>query len=175
LWQNGRWSSGDLPSYQSRRTHVAEIIDPLIEALRFSDSKPVVAEPTGWAKVDRIMGKARVDLAGARNEEDFQLVGVLCREALISLVEVALDPARHPVGEGVSPTDFKARIEAFIVAELPGGSVEDQRRHARAAFDLANNLQHKRTAGFRVAALCLEATASVINLIAIASGRRDPI
>jgi hypothetical protein len=35
-------------------------------------------------------------------------------------------------------------------------------------------LQHKRTADFRHAALCAEATAAVINLVAIVSGQRDP-
>ena len=38
---------------------------------------------------------------------------------------------------------------------------------------LTNDLQHHRTATFRQAALCAEATASVVNLVAIISGRRD--
>jgi len=30
LWQwYGRWSSGDLPSYQSRRIYISDLIDPL--------------------------------------------------------------------------------------------------------------------------------------------------
>jgi hypothetical protein len=37
------------------------------------------------------------------------------------------------------------------------------------------HLQHKRTASFRDAALCSEATTSVVNLIAIIAGRRDPV
>ena len=67
-------------------------------------------------------------------------------------------------------------IEAYIAVELAGASKEALRRHAKAAFDLANELQHKRTADFRHAALSSEATVAVINLIAIASstGRRDP-
>ena len=48
------------------------------------------------------------------------------------------------------------------------------RRHAKASLDLANELQHQRTAAFRKAALCAEATASVVNIIAILSGVRDP-
>jgi hypothetical protein len=39
---------------------------------------------------------------------------------------------------------------------------------------LAVNLQHRRTATFRDAALCAEATRSVINVIALISGQRDP-
>jgi hypothetical protein len=41
-------------------------------------------------------------------------------------------------------------------------------------LDLANALQHRRTATFRDAAMCVEATTTVINVIAIVAGRRDP-
>ncbi|TIL50467.1 hypothetical protein [Mesorhizobium sp.] len=180
LWQwYGRWSSGDLPTYQSRRVHIAELIDPLVESLQFSGHQKEVIpppEPTGWARVDRTVGRARRDLAEARNEEEFQAVGMLCREALISLAQAVYSADKHPVADvaTLSPTDFKRMIEAFVAVELAGGSSEDLRRHARAAFDLANNLQHRRTADFRLAAMCMEATASIINIVAIVSGRRDP-
>jgi hypothetical protein len=65
-------------------------------------------------------------------------------------------------------------LEAYLATELAGGENKVARQHARAALDLANELQHKRTATFREAALCSEATAAVINLIAIMSGQRDP-
>jgi hypothetical protein len=180
LWQwYGRWSSGDLPTYQSRRVHIAEIIDPLIESLDFGRHQKAPTappEPTGWARVDRTMERARRDLAQSRNEEEFQAVGMLCREALISLAQAVFNAEKHPIQQqvDVSSTDFKRMIEAYIAAELAGGSSEDLRRHARASFDLANNLQHRRTANFRLAAMCLEATNSTVNIIAIVSGRRDP-
>ncbi len=65
-------------------------------------------------------------------------------------------------------------LEAYITVELAGGSNEEARRHVKASFALANSIQHRRTATFRDAALCAEATTSVINCIAIISGRRDP-
>ncbi|WP_127520890.1 hypothetical protein [Mesorhizobium sp. Z1-4] len=176
LWQwYGRWSSGDLPSYQSRRIHIAEIVDPLVASLRFN-SPTSPPEPTGWAKVDRTVGKARLQLESSAEEEDYQLVGTLCREALISLAQAVFDGTRHRAIDGVqiSASDFKRMIEAYIRTELAGDAFEDQRRHARAAYDLANNLQHRRTAGFRLAAMCLEATTSVVNIVSIVSGRRDP-
>src|SRR5690606_4446430 len=172
LWQwYGRWSSGDLPSYQSRRVHIGELVDPLLASLGAGLAKPQHL-PTGWEKVDRTIGKARDDLASSTDEEDFQLVGVLCREALISLAQAVYDSSKHPVADGahVSSTDFKRMIEAYLATELAGSSSEEMRRHATAAFNLANNLQHKRTATFRLAAICLEATASVVNIIAILSG-----
>lgn len=174
LWQwHGRWSSGDLPSYASRRVFVAEIFDPIIKAIR-NPSGPIAA-PTGWARVDRTIGEARTRLAGAKTEEQFQAVGLLCREALISLAQGVFDPKRHPVEDvKVSATDFKRMIEAYISVELKGSSAEEARRHARSALDLALRLQHQRTAAFRDAAICLEATGSVVNIIAILSGKRDP-
>lgn len=101
---------------------------------------------------------------------------MLCREALISLAQEVYDRLRHPSEDEINPsaTDFKRMLGAYIAVEFGGGANKIVRTHARAAFDLANELQHSRTADFRSAALCAEATAGVINVIAIASGRRDP-
>ncbi len=176
-WYN-KWKSGDLPSYQSRRQFVSELYDPLLERLQQDGSSTpgMFDEPTGWAKVDRTVTEIRQRLEQATTEEQFQAVGTLCREALISLAQAVFDSAQHPTLDGVkaSPTDFKRMIEAYIAVELAGASNEVSRKHARAAFDLANDLQHKRTATFRHAALCTEATVAVINLVAIVSGQRDP-
>ena len=179
LWAwYGRWSSGDLPSWQSRRTHVTELYAPLLGRLQKAPgTRPEAAiEPTGWARVDRGIDAARSRLATARNEEDYQTVGLLCRETLISLAQGVYVPNLHPPTDGIMPsdTDAKRMLEAYISRELAGGSNEAARKHAKAALDLANTLVHKRTATFREAALCAEATTSVINSIAIVFGRRDP-
>lgn len=174
LWQwYGRWSSGDLPSYQSRRVHIGELVDQFIANLR-SERWTKPPTPTGWVKVDRTIGKARDMLASAKNEEDFQVVGMLCRDAMISLAQAVFDPSRHRATDvdHLSDTDFKRMIEAYISVELAGGSSEELRKHARASFELANNTTHRRTANFVLAAICLEATTSVVNIIAIVSGRR---
>jgi hypothetical protein len=173
-----RFKSGDLSTYASRRQFMSELYDPLLEQLQ-PDGSPTPGmfdEPTGWAKVDRTLTEIRQRLEQATTEEQFQAVGTLCREALISLAQAVYDPAQHPTLDGAkaSPTDFKRMIEAYIAVELAGASKEASRRHAKAAFDLANELQHKRTANFRHAALCAEATVAVINLVAIVSGQRDP-
>lgn len=180
LWSwYGKWSGGDLPTYQSRRRFISDLYGPLITQIRTQDatqSPGRVTEPTGWAKVDRALHEARRRLATAESEEQFQAVGLICREALISLAQMVFDPALHPTLDSVpaSETDAKRMLEAYIAKTLSGGANEIPRRHARAALDLANNLQHQRTAGFRQAALCAEATTSVVNLLAIMSGRRDP-
>ncbi|MER8800175.1 hypothetical protein [Mesorhizobium sp. M0998] len=74
----------------------------------------------------------------------------------------------------MSTTDYKRMIEAYVAVEMRGGAAEEVRKHARTALDLALRLQHQRTAGFRDAAICIEATSAVVGIIAIVSGRRDP-
>jgi hypothetical protein len=180
LWEwYGRWSSGDLPSWQSRRQFLGEMFNPTIVTLRnraIGQPLDAVEEPTGWPKVDRTVGEIRKRLAEAQNEEHFQAVGLLCRETLISLSQAVYDKGRHPSLDGVQPseTDAKRMLDAYLAVELPGAVNEVARRHARASVDLAVELQHRRTATFRQAALCAEATTSVINVVAIISGRRDP-
>ncbi len=175
LWDwYGRWSSGDLPSYQSRRVFVAELIGPLVNRIRTGRAEE--PQPTGWQRVDRTVGELRDRLASARNEEQFQAVGLLGRDALISLAQAVYVREHHPPLDNVEPsnTDGKRMLEAYFAVELGGGANEEARKHARSALDFANAVQHRRTATFRDAALCVEATTAVINIIAIVAGRRDP-
>jgi hypothetical protein len=63
-------------------------------------------------------------------------------------------------------------LEAFFNTEFKGKGNEEARAHAKAALRLALALQHKRTADFRMAALCAEATSSIVNILAVLGGRR---
>jgi hypothetical protein len=179
LWRwYGKWSAGDLPSYHSRRIYISDLYDTLIDRLqrRTQGSTPIFDEPTGWVRVDRGVDRARGRLETSSCEEDYQRVGLLCREVLISLAQAVYNPRLHTAAgaELPSETDAKRMLEGYIAIELPGGSNEEARRHAKAALDLANSLVHRRTATFRDAAMCAEAATAVVNLIAIVSGRRDP-
>jgi hypothetical protein len=153
---------------------VNSIFGPLVARIRQDSGREF--EVTGWDRVDRTILKAKTHLAAAKGEEDYQTVGLNCREALISLAQVVWDSDRHPPLDQVqpSPTDAKRKLEAYIAVELSTNANEQARKHAKAALDFAVGLQHKRSANWRDAAMCLEATTSVINLIAIVEGRRDP-
>jgi hypothetical protein len=177
LWDWYKYWRTELPTYSGRRTYVHGVYRPIIQRLATRAPEPVPArEPTGWQKVDRTLEKARAALSSARTEEEFQTVGLLCREVLISLGQAVFDPFRHRTSDGVIPSDSDGarRVGAFLATELGGGAHEETRKHAKAAMDLAVALQHRRTAGFRMAALCLEATSSVVTICSISSGRRDP-
>lgn len=178
LWTwYGKWSDGTLPSYQSRRRYIMDLYEPLLDALRLNKTFAVQPhEPTGWARVDRSMEKIVKALELSKNEEDFQSVALLCREAAISLAQAIYDPQKYGTLDGVSAssTDAKRMLEAYIAKELGSQSHEYHRKFARAVVELAVNLQHRRTATFHDAALCAEATRAIVNSIAILSGQRDP-
>jgi hypothetical protein len=144
LWSwYGRWSAGDMPSWQSRREHLSEMYQPLIDRIRAGPSgtgAQVFEEPTGWPRVDRGIYEIRRRLEQAETEEHFQAVGLLGREVLISVAQVVYDPQRH-LSEGVAPseTDAKRMLDSYIAAELTGGPNEGLRRHAKAALSLPKN------------------------------------
>lgn len=157
----------------------------LVEGRRISD-KPVFvsqkrgqraqvySEPTGWRKVDRQLQEVRLRLDTAETEEQYQAVGLLCREVLITVAQEVYDTDFHRAPDGVIPskTDAVRMIEAYVGSELRGSPNEESRAHAKAALRLALALQHKRTADYRMAALCAEGASSVVNILAVLSGRR---
>lgn len=81
-------------------------------------------ESNAWEKVDRCVEDARKQLEQASTEEQFQSIGLLCRETLISLAQVVYLPSRHSPLDGVLPseTDAKRMLEAYLAAELGGVS-----------------------------------------------------
>jgi hypothetical protein len=114
LWDwYGRWKQGDLPTYQSRREYVNELFAPVFRGLREHPGK--VYEPTGWARVDRTANEMRQRLSTASNEEQFQAVGLLGRELLISAAQEVFRPEKHPTLDGVaaSATDARRTLEAL--------------------------------------------------------------
>ena len=174
LWDWFRHYKENFGTYAERRKYVRDLFAPAIEA---SSGRTFTLgahrEPTGWERVDRALAKARSQLDTASAEEEWQTVGLLCREVLISLAQAVYDPAVHVPEDGIAPsaTDANRMLEAYIRHVFPGESYKEVRAHARAALALALHLQHRRTATRQLAALCLEAATSVTAVISIISGR----
>ena len=147
---------------------------PVFSPQKIGQRSKVFEEPTGWQKVDRQFQEVRLRLDTAKSEEHYQIVGLLCREVLISVAQEVYIADRHLSQGGVVPsnTDAGRMLESFFKVELQGGGNEEARAHAKAALRLALALQHKRTADFRMAALCAEATSSVVNILAVLAERR---
>ena len=141
------------------------------------DLNHLFTDPIGWQRVDRTMDRIRELLATASTQEQFQEVGVLCRDGLISLAQAVFDSERHPPlpddNTDVSDTDVKRMIARYVASECPGASSQEVRKCVNSAVDLANKVTHRRTSAYRDAALCVQATFNVIGLIAIISGKRD--
>ena len=148
---------------------------PIYAARRVGQRIEVFNEPTGWDKVDRQVQEATGLLRTAQSEEQFQSVGLVCREALISVAQEVFDPTLHVCDVVPSDTDAGRMLEAVFTHYLGGSANVEARSHAKAALKLALALQHKRTADFRLSALCTEATVAVVNLCAILAGRRDSL
>lgn len=179
LWDWFRfWKEQGWESWAERRNYVRKLFaDPMKAAVgRVHNPSPVgEREPTGWEQVDRQIAKARMQFDRASAEEDWQGVGLTCREVLISLGQAVHDPEVHPLtddkGTTISRTDARRLLDAWLHHEMPGGHNKEVRAHIKASLDLAVNLQHRRTATRQLATLCLEATSSAVTVIAIIAGR----
>ena len=142
---------------------------PVFSATRVGVRHSAVAPVTGWPKVDRQLQEAKNRLDSASTEEQFQAVGLLCREVLISLAQHCYDPSSYGTTGQPQPskTDAARMLEAIFSKELSGSVNEEARGHGKASLKLALALQHHRSANYRMAALCLEGAASVVNITRI--------
>ncbi|MCC5915667.1 MAG: hypothetical protein JJU46_14930 [Balneolaceae bacterium] len=124
---------------------------------------------TNWPKVDRQLSKAHQMLNNSQTEEEFQGVGLICREILISVAQEIYDEEVYPSDDGVTPsdTDAKRMFEAFLNQELSGKSNEQYRKLTKSAVQVADATQHKRTSDYLHAKLCLEGVVSVIEIMKV--------
>lgn len=178
LWDWFHFYKSNFSTYAERRHFLSEEFKPIIGAfLEASLILPKQLEPTGWDLVDRGLSKARAALLNGKHEEDFQTVGLLCRETLVSLGQAVYDPNIHPSFDGVdiSETDFKRQIEAYIACILKGSKHENLRKFVKSSFQVSNDIQHRRTANYTLAALCFEATSASVNTIRILANDKNKI
>lgn len=133
LWEwYGKWSSGELPQYKNRRIFISELFKDLINQLNNQENfEELQIELEGWDRIERSVGEIRLRLREAENEEQFQAIGLLCRETIISLAQEVYNEEKHPTVDRVTPsdTDAKRMLEAFISYELTGRSNESLRRY----------------------------------------------
>ena len=170
LWEwYGRWRQSDLGSYASRRTFLINMYQPLIDIITKSTEESITAEyqPTGWDRVDRAVYEMKKQLAAAATEEQFQAIGMLGRETIITVAQQVFDKTLHKTDDGVEPseTDAKRMLDAFLGYELSGASNERTRKFAKSAVDMSNHLTHDRMATKRDASMCLVSVTSVASLI----------
>jgi hypothetical protein len=171
------WKAQGMDTYADRRSYVRTVFtEPVAAAVgRVHNPSPVnQREPTGWERVDRTLGKANSQFNTASTEEEWQSIGLLCREVLISLGQAVYIRDIHgdadEGGKRIGSTDARRQLFAWLHFAMPGGDNKEIRAHIKASIDLAVHLQHRRTATRQLAALCLEATSSAVSVVSISAG-----
>ena len=85
LWDWYHYWKENFGKWSERRHYVRGLFASPIAAAagRIANPSPVAErEPTGWERVDRCLARARTQLDTASSEEEWQSVGLLCREVL---------------------------------------------------------------------------------------------
>ncbi len=131
-------------------------------------------EPTQWEKVDRQASAMRERLASAASEEEYQAVGHLGREVMISLAQTVIDPAEAVGEDGKLPssTDAARLLDAYIRKTLPGGGNEALRKAVRGVVQATSAVLHDRRATSKDAALVAELVSSSVHLAHILATMR---
>lgn len=168
-----KWRT-EFPTYQQRRKYINSLFSPTIEAFEVaketSSVEPLV-KVDDWDRINRALVKIKKDSVAAKNEEDFQSIGLLCRELLISLAQAVYKPDLHgnvdDKGISIGKTDANRMLDNYITVKLKGGSNEELRSFAKNANKLANRLTHERSATKMDMMLTISATVAVINLIGV--------
>lgn len=175
LWEwYGRYSN-ELPTYQSRRVFIQNLLAPTFEIFDNDNTPPSMASPIveldDWSRIKRTVIKIKQDSITAKNEEDFQQIGLLCREVIISLAQNVYNPELHGAeddnGIEIGKTDAVKMIGNYIKVRLAGSSNEELKAYAKATNKLANLLTHKRDAKKQDMLLSVSATMALINFIGI--------
>lgn len=112
--------------------------------------------------------QAQLALDGADEIEDFQAIGLQCRETMTAFTrEIILAGLLDDLADPPKKGDFVAWAEYLIGAMAAGGAAEYVRGYLKAicrkGWQLANWLTHARNANRADAALCVSATEHVIS------------
>lgn len=108
-------------------------------------------------------------LAKAAEPEDFQAIGLACREVLIALGgELALESELPSGTEVPKLADFKNRARLAIERLLPGSENSELRAHARkiseAAWVFSSTLTHSPNRTIHEAFICVSLVGAVLTL-----------
>lgn len=176
LWDWYNEYKSKFSKYRERIAYINEMYDSFVQMLKENEDPDfvnVTVDLTNWHRLERSVNEIKLKLNEAKTEEQFQGVGFLCRDTIITLAQAVFNIEKHPILDGteVSKTDAKRMLEAYIAKELQSSSNEILRKYAKATLDLANELTHKRTATKKDASLCAAATIALINIIGIIEGR----
>lgn len=176
-WYND-YNNKELTTYQSRRTYLKELFEPLINTLQNSEESNlnlIGYEQTGWKKIDNGITRMKEILTSANQTTDYQSVGMYGRELLITLAQIVFDKEKHPSTDGteIGKADSKRMLNAYIHYCMNKKSKEREIKFAKSSIDFSNELTHNRTASAMDAELCYNAVLSTIHIIHVLNKYND--
>ncbi len=122
-----------------------------------------------WEKVNRHIQEMRFILRTAVAEGDYHNIVLISLDTFDSLAEAAFDPDQNPTinGKSLSEMDAATKIKSLLEKELKGETNKETLGYTKAALKLAVSLQKTSNFDHRTAAICVEATASLVKLVSI--------
>lgn len=104
----------------------------------------------------------------AKEIEDFQAIGVQCREILIELVNTIYSPEMAGEEEQPQASNFKRKAELFVRFNLSGSDNSDYRSYIKklteATWDYACKITHSQNATFYEVSTCVTLTTSLVGV-----------
>lgn len=122
--------------------------------------------------------QASSQLDEAKEAEDFQAVGMRCRECLLEMIRSLADDSMVPAGqETPKRSDFNGWTALVAADVAPGSSAEELRLHlrtlAKTAWQYVNWLTHATNATRFDAHVAVESTAHVLSSFGTAVVRKE--
>ena len=173
LWDwYGKWKA-DLPTYQERRVFVNNMFQNTLSFFdeTENDNLEVFVKLDEWERIKRTITKIKRDSISAKDEEDFQSIGLLCREVIISLAQTIYNPIIHgekdEEGTEIGKSDAVRMIGNYITYQLKGKQHKELRDYVKSTNAIANQLTHKRSATKTDMLLTVSSTIALVNFIGI--------
>ncbi len=174
LWDwYGKWRA-DFPTWKARRDYINELFSPTLSYFdieQLPQKMETFVELSDWERIERTLTKIKRDSHSAQNEEEFQIIGLLCRDVIISLAQSVYNPIIHgetdDSGKHIGPSDAVRMLNNYITVTLAGKDNKELRDYIKTANALANQLTHKRSATRKDMLLTMTSTIALINLIGI--------
>jgi hypothetical protein len=135
-----------------------------------TDIRDLNAEPllAAW----RALEQAREAILTAQEIEDYQAVGVRCRECLLRIIHAMQHLVVAPDGSDLKASDFIGWSEVVADVSLAGGSQKARRRllksSARECWEFVNWLTHATDSHYNDVEAALEATDQALGLFTTA-------
>jgi len=120
--------------------------------------------PTLFRKLRNVVGQ----LDKSKEIEDFQSIGVQCREILIELGNTIYFEEMEGTGEQPQSSNFKRKAELFVQFYLSGSDNSDYRNYIKkiteATWEYACKITHSKSATFYEASTCVTLTTSLVSV-----------